>query len=115
MTRAYYVRYAYDYKCPQVACYDGVRMLIVRFRAKDREDMQTCNGDMFVIPNIAGPDSIHIRYALYCLLVDGLHRNTGVTIPLCDDSPLYPPFLLVLWRTLLGARIEYLHGHSWCG
>jgi hypothetical protein len=56
-------------------------MLIVRFRANDREDIKRCNGDMFVIPNIAGPGGIHIRYALYRLMVDGLHRSMAATAP----------------------------------
>jgi hypothetical protein len=80
-TRAYHVRYAYHYKCPQVFGYDGIRMLIVRLRANDREDIKRCNGDMFVIPNIAGPGGIHIRYALYRLMVDGLHRLMATTAP----------------------------------
>ncbi|PZD28772.1 hypothetical protein A1F97_10500, partial [Pyrenophora tritici-repentis] len=73
--------YAYHYKCPQVFCYDGVRMLIVRLRANDREDIKRCNGDMFVIPIIAGPGGIPIRYALYRLMVDGLHRIMAATAP----------------------------------
>jgi hypothetical protein len=31
----------------------------------------------------------------------------GPDRPPCDDSALHSPFLLVLWRTLLGGRIEY--------
>ncbi|KAF1346387.1 hypothetical protein EJ07DRAFT_85290, partial [Lizonia empirigonia] len=71
--------YAYHYKCPQVFCYDGVTMVIVRLRANDREDIKRCNGDMFVIPNIAAVGGIHIRYALYRLMVDGLHRFMAAT------------------------------------
>jgi hypothetical protein len=48
-------------------------MLIVRLRANTPEDIKRCNGDMFVIPNIAGPGGIRIRYGLYRLMVDGLH------------------------------------------
>jgi hypothetical protein len=81
MTRAYHLRYMYEYECPQGACYDGKTMLIVRLRARNREDIRTCNGDMFVIPNIAGLGGIHIRYALYRLSVDGLHRNMAAIAP----------------------------------
>jgi hypothetical protein len=56
-------------------------MLIVRLRADDREDIQTCNGDMFVIPNIAAVGGICLRYALYRLMVDGLHRIMAETAP----------------------------------
>ncbi|KAF1366158.1 hypothetical protein EJ07DRAFT_94579 [Lizonia empirigonia] len=74
--------YAYQYMCPQVFCYDGAQMLIARFRANNREDIRRCDGDMFVIPNIAGADGIPIRYALYRLMVDGLHRLMAATAPL---------------------------------
>jgi hypothetical protein len=36
---------------------------------------------MFVIPNIAGPGGIRIRYGLYRLMVDGLHRIMAATAP----------------------------------
>jgi hypothetical protein len=70
---AYNIRYAFHYKCPQVFCYDGLKLLILRFKAKDRNDIKTCKPDVFVIPNIA-TDGPPIRYALYRLITDGLHR-----------------------------------------
>jgi hypothetical protein len=79
MTCAYHIRYAWQYNCPQVFCYDGAQMLIVRFRANNRDDIKTCNGDLFVISNIAGADGIPIRYALYRLMVDGLRRLMAAT------------------------------------
>ena len=63
-------------------------MLIVRLRANDREDIKRCNGDMFVIANTAGPGGIHIRYALYRLMVDGLHRLMAATGPPVTIAPV---------------------------
>jgi hypothetical protein len=62
-------------------------MLIVRLGANDREDIKRCSGDMFVIPNIAAVGGIHIRYALYRLMVDGLHRIMAATAPAVTILP----------------------------
>jgi hypothetical protein len=62
-------------------CYDGVHMLIILFRARNFEDIQICDPDVFLIPNIAGPGGIHIRYALYRLITNGLHRTMASTAP----------------------------------
>ncbi|OAL42564.1 hypothetical protein IQ07DRAFT_465690, partial [Pyrenochaeta sp. DS3sAY3a] len=66
--------YAYYYGCPQVFCYDGLTLLIIRFQAHDRKAIKQCAADLFVVPNIKAEGGIYPRYALYRLLGDGVHR-----------------------------------------
>jgi hypothetical protein len=42
---------------------------------------------MFVISNTAGAGGIHIRYALYRLIVDGLHRQMAAIAPAVTIPP----------------------------
>ncbi|KAF2197077.1 hypothetical protein GQ43DRAFT_356632, partial [Delitschia confertaspora ATCC 74209] len=66
--------YAYHYNCPQTFCYDGLHLLILRFRASSREDIKQCQADCWVVPTSSTATTSSIRYAFYCLLSEGFHR-----------------------------------------
>lgn len=69
--------YAHHYKCPQVFCFDGLHLLLLRFRAGQANQIrsQDCAVDCWVIP--VGNDNCTVRYALYCLVREGFHRIIG--------------------------------------
>ena len=67
-------RYAYHYSCPQTFCYDGINLLILRFRARSRDDIKQCPVDCWVVPSVSTDTTSSIRYAFYRLLSEGFHR-----------------------------------------
>ncbi|KAK4642585.1 hypothetical protein QC761_0086040 [Podospora bellae-mahoneyi] len=69
--------YAYHYRCPQVFVFDSVHLLVVQFRARDREDIKSpgCPVDCCVIPRHPKyQDQCTIQYALYRLAWRGWMR-----------------------------------------
>jgi hypothetical protein len=71
-------RYAFEYNCPQTFCFDGLNLLILRFRAQNRADIKTCAVDCWVVPIIrASANTASIRYAFYRLMSEGFHRAVG--------------------------------------
>ena len=72
-----FFRYAYHYDCPQTFCYDGLNLLILRFRASSRQDIKTCQVDCWMIPSTSSPTTTSMRYAFNRLLSDGFHRVVG--------------------------------------
>jgi hypothetical protein len=51
-----------------------VYLLILRFRAESPEDIKTCQADCWLIPHTSSASTASIRYALYRLISDGVHR-----------------------------------------
>jgi hypothetical protein len=50
-------------------------MLVIRFRSKEKyEDIKTCDADVFVLPSRAYAGGVHLRYALYRIIADGVRR-----------------------------------------
>jgi hypothetical protein len=70
-------RYAFHYYCPHTFCYDGVYLLMLRFRASSRNDIKTCQVDCWVIPSVSSQTTTSIRYAFYRMLSDGFHRSVS--------------------------------------
>ncbi|OAL56124.1 hypothetical protein IQ07DRAFT_583517 [Pyrenochaeta sp. DS3sAY3a] len=78
--------YAYHCRCPQVFCYDGVTLLVLRFNARNREDIKGCIADAFLIPNVIYQGSIALRYALYRLIAEGVRRELAAAAPQVHDG-----------------------------
>ena len=72
--------YAYKYECPQIFCFDGQTLLLLQFRASNRDMIASpdCEIDSWVIPvSNERSGSCTLRYALYRFLVHGLRRCQG--------------------------------------
>ncbi|KAI9783631.1 MAG: hypothetical protein M1816_001222 [Peltula sp. TS41687] len=95
--------YAHKYNCPQVFCYDGESLLILRFRASSREAIQDAScpiGACLTKNSSGGPGTATARYALYRLIVDGFRRVQG--------DQLSRPVQLAGYRR----EFEYFSGRS---
>jgi len=77
--------YAYGYKTPQVFCFDATYLLLVQFRAENREHIKnsSCPVDCMVVPRLSTkPDRCTIRQAFYRAATQGLR---------CYLAKLAPP------------------------
>lgn len=70
-------RYAYHYDCPQVFIYDSIYLVIVQFKALNREEIKhpQCSIDCWVIPRqLLKRHQCTIQYGLYQLAWRGWMR-----------------------------------------
>ncbi|POR35496.1 Uncharacterized protein TPAR_04311 [Tolypocladium paradoxum] len=72
--------YADKYECPQLFVFDGATLVILQFRARNKEEVKHpgCEVDCWVIPR-NNPGGCSLRYALHRLLVQGFRRCQGWT------------------------------------
>lgn len=89
---AYVHRYASQYQCPHICVFDGMHVLILRFRAKDAAHIAAadCSVDCWVFSiglNIPGSaenptnHNITAPYVLYLVAREGLNRVRGILAP----------------------------------
>jgi hypothetical protein len=70
-------RYAHEYECPQVFCFDGDTLLLLQFRAPQPSQLleDDCPVDCWAFPRDQGVKSL--RDALHRLILQGRRRCVG--------------------------------------
>ncbi|KAK4203786.1 hypothetical protein QBC40DRAFT_166515 [Triangularia verruculosa] len=119
--------YAYHYQCPQVFVFDSVHLLLLQFRAQNRDQIrnEACHVDCCVIPRYyISEDQCTIQYALYRLAWRGWARlsatlagQNSTRMPLAvalDGIPRAYEWWsgTPLWETAHG-RYEFVHPNGW--